>query len=200
MLDKALRKIIAKPTNRIGAFLAGLGISANIVSFFGLFVGLAASISVAAGWFLLALFLIIISRIADGLDGAVARATKSSDFGGYLDIVADFFFYGAIVLGFIINNPGTNSIIGAILLLSFYVNGASFLGYAILAQKYEIEEKEKRSFYFSEGLIEGSETIFFFIIICIWPDIFVPFAAIFALLCFITAIMRVVHARKIFTE
>jgi phosphatidylglycerophosphate synthase len=38
-------------------------------------------------------------QILDGLDGAYARATNQcSDFGGYLDIVVDFTFYGLIPL------------------------------------------------------------------------------------------------------
>ena len=45
----------------------------------------------------LALAFYILNRIFDGLDGAYARATdKTSDFGGYLDILVDFTIYGLI--------------------------------------------------------------------------------------------------------
>ena len=41
-----------------------------------------------------------LSRILDGLDGAYARLTgKSSDFGGYFDIIIDFTTYAVIPLG-----------------------------------------------------------------------------------------------------
>ncbi len=200
MLDAPLRKLIDSPLNIMGKQLAKAGISANAVTLFGISIGLASAVAIAANWFLLALVLLIISRLADGLDGAVARATKKTDFGGYLDISVDFLFYGAIVLGFIISNPTTNAIAGAFLLLSFYFNGATFLGYAILAQKHEMTNNSKgdKSIYFSNGLIEGSETIILFIVLCIWPNLFLPLAIIFGSITFVTAIMRILHAKKVF--
>ncbi len=200
MLDAPLRKLIDAPLNNIGKQLARAGISANAVTLFGVLIGLASAVAIAASWFILALILLIISRLADGLDGAVARATKKTDFGGYLDISVDFLFYGAIVLGFIIANPAANAIAGAFLLLSFYFNGATFLGYAILAQKHEMtnDSKGDKSIYFSNGLIEGSETIILFIILCIWPTLFLPLAIVFGAITFATAIMRLLHAKKIF--
>jgi hypothetical protein len=83
------------------------------------------------------------SRLADGLDGAVARARGKSDFGGYLDIVCDFAFYGAIPLGFVLLDPAANGAAGAFLLAAFYVNGATFLGYAILAAKRGMETRSR---------------------------------------------------------
>ena len=50
------------------------------------------------------LILIFIGRICDGLDGAVAKQTKQTDFGGFLDIVLDFAFYGMIPLAFALLN------------------------------------------------------------------------------------------------
>ncbi len=202
MLDGAVRKIIDPILKTTGEQLAKAGISANMVTLFGISIGLAAAVAIVANWFLFGLVLIILSRIADGLDGAVARATKKTDFGGYLDISVDFLFYGAIVLGFILANPLSNALAGAFLLLSFYFNGASFLGYAILAQKHDMktDKQGEKSIYYSDGLIEGSETILFFIIICIWPKIFPIFAIIFALITFATAIMRILHAKKTFLD
>ncbi len=202
MFDRAMRKIFDPYLNIIAKQFAKAGISANAISLFGLSIGLAAAVSIAASWFVLGLIFIIISRIADGLDGAVARVTKSTDFGGYLDISVDFLFYGAIVFGFIISNPSANAIVGALLLVAFYFNGATFLGYAILAEKYKLktDKNDEKSLYFSEGLLEGSETILFFIVICIWPSIFPMLALIFAALTFFTAIMRILNAKKLFTD
>ncbi len=202
MLDRALRKIIEPSLDKVGLRLAKVGISANSITLFSLLIGIAAAISIAANWFILGLFLIVISRIGDGLDGAVARATSKTDFGGYLDITLDFLFYGTIVFGFIIANPSANAIIGAFLLVSFFFNGSSFLGFAILAEKHKMQTKKQgeKSLYFSDGLLEGSETIIFFLILCIWPNIFPPLAFTFAILAFITAIMRISHAKKIFKD
>ena len=35
--------------------------------------------------------MIILNRVADGLDGAVARSTGQTDFGGYLDLLTLYF-------------------------------------------------------------------------------------------------------------
>ena len=99
MLDRYLRPLIDPPLNRLGRGLAWAGIGANAVTLAGLLLGLGAAGAIAWGAPLVALGLILASRLADGLDGAVARATRLSDLGGFLDIVADFVFYAAVVLG-----------------------------------------------------------------------------------------------------
>lgn len=202
MLDGVMRKIIDRPLNALGNGLSGAGITANAMTLLGLGLGLAAAIAIAAGWMLLGFTLLILSRLADGLDGAIARATKPTDFGGYLDITADFLFYGAIPLGFILNNPGTNALAGAFLLVAFYFNGGTFLGYAILAEKHELttEQRGIKSLYFTEGLMEGTETILFFVLCILVPGIFPVLATLFALLTFATAIGRLMLAYRQFGE
>ncbi len=202
MLDAAARRLIDPPLNAAGRALAARGATADAVTLAGLVIGLMAAGAVWAGLFGLALVLVLLSRIADGLDGAVARATRKSDWGGYLDIVADFAFYGAVPLAFVLNDPAANGVAGALLLASFYVNGTSFLGYAILAEKKDMETAAQgvKSLYYSNGLLEGTETILFFVLICLFPGAFVPLAVIFALLCFLTAILRVIGARAAFPD
>ena len=89
---------------------------------------------------------------------------------------------------------------GAVLLASFYVNGASFLGYAILAEKRGLETREQgeKSLYFSAGLLEGTETILFFALLCLVPGAFAPLAFVFAALCGATALSRILLARRQF--
>lgn len=200
MLDGVMRKLIDPPLNAVGHQLAHAGISANAMTLLGLGMGLAAAVAIAANWFLLGLGLITVSRLADGLDGAIARASQKTDFGGYLDITADFLFYGAIPFGFILANPAANAIPGAFLLVSFYFNGATFLGYAILAEKHELttEQRGVKSLYFTDGLLEGTETIAFFVVLVIWPHIFPVFASIFAILSFVTATGRLMMAHRLF--
>jgi len=138
--------------------------------------------------------------VADGLDGAVARATQKTDFGGYLDIVCDFALYGAIPLAFVIRDPAANGVAGAVVLWSFYVNGASFLGFAILAAKQGMQTttRGEKSLYFTAGLLEGTETIVFFVALCLWPAWFAPLAYGFGALCLVTALSRVLLAQRVF--
>lgn len=200
MLDATARRLIDPPLNRLGAALAGRGVSANGVTLAGLALGLAAAGLVALGHPGWALLPLLASRIADGLDGAVARATEASDFGGYLDIFSDFLFYGAIPFAFIVADPAANGLAGGFLLLSFYVNGTSFLGYAILAEKRAMvtEARGAKSLYFTGGLLEGTETIAFFVLLCLLPDWFAPLAWTFGALCFVTAFSRLALARQVF--
>jgi phosphatidylglycerophosphate synthase len=200
MLDARMRIVIDPPLTRAGLWLAGLGVSANAVTLAGLAAGLLMAAMLAAGFAALALVPLAFSRLADGLDGAVARATGATDFGGYLDIICDFVFYGAVPLAFVLRDPSANGLAGAVLLASFYVNGASFLGYAILAEKRGLETREQgeKSLYFSAGLLEGTETILFFALLCLVPGAFAPLAFVFAALCGATALSRILLARRQF--
>lgn len=201
MLDAHARKLIDPPLNRAGRSLARAGISADMVTLAGLALGLLAAALIWSGAFVAALAALLMSRLADGLDGAVARATRKTDFGGYLDITCDFAFYGAVPLGFVLADPGANGAAGAFLLCAFYVNGASFLGFAILAEKRGMQTRAQgdKSLYFSNGLLEGTETIAFFVLLCLLPAAFAPLAWAFGTLCFATAILRVHAARRQFT-
>lgn len=200
MLDTTARRLIDPPLNRLGRVLARRGVTANGVTLAGLALGLGAAALIALGQPGWALVLLLASRVADGLDGAVARASTGTDFGGYLDIFCDFLFYGAIPFAFILMNPEANGIAGAFLLVSFYVNGTSFLGFAILAEKHEMKSDARgvKSLYFTGGLLEGTETIVFFVILCLWPAWFAPLAWVFGALCFVTALSRLLLARRVF--
>lgn len=202
MLDARARQIIDPPLNAIGQALAKSGISANGMTLIGMVLGLISAVMIANGQTFAALLPLLASRIADGLDGAIARATQKSDFGGYLDIACDFLFYGAVPVGFVILNPDANAVAGAVLLLSFYFNAASFLGFAILAEKHGMETAAQgsKSLYYSNGLLEGTETIVFFVLLCLIPWAFAPLAWVFAILCFATATLRIWAARGIFHD
>jgi phosphatidylglycerophosphate synthase len=200
MLDGVMRRVIDPPLNRMGRALARNGIGADQVTLAGLILGLVAAGLIAFGATWLALLPLLLGRLADGLDGAVARATRLTDFGGYFDILADFVFYGAIPLAFVILDPAQNGLAGAFLLFSFYVNGTSFLGYAILAEKRKLETSSRgaKTLYFTGGLLEGTETIAFFVALCLVPQWFAPMAWVFGGLCLVTAASRLLLARRVF--
>lgn len=201
MLDGWMRGRIDPVLNRMGRRLARHRIGADAVTLVGLGLGLVATALIAAGASTgLALFPLLAGRLADGLDGAIARATRKTDFGGFLDITCDFLFYGAIPLAFVLRAPEANGPAGAFLLCSFYVNGASFLGFAVLAEKRGMvtQARGEKSLYFTAGLLEGSETILFFTALCLWPTAFAPLAWAFGAACFVTALSRVMLARQVF--
>jgi phosphatidylglycerophosphate synthase len=200
MLDAPIRRLIDPPLNRWGKALARRGIGADTVTLAGLGLGLLAALLIALGQSLAALLPLLASRLADGLDGAIARATRRTDFGGYLDITADFLFYGAIPLAFVLADPAAHGAAGAFLIASFYFNGASFLGFAILAERRgnSTTARGLKSFFHAGGLLEGTETILFFVVLCLFPGAFSPLALVFGALCFLTGGLRILQARATF--
>ncbi|KUO57404.1 MAG: hypothetical protein APF78_06285 [Sphingomonadales bacterium BRH_c3] len=199
MLDARLRPLIDPPLNALGRRLARAGLSANMLTLFGIALGLAAGGAIAHGYFFVGLALVLANRLLDGLDGAVARATRLTDFGGYLDIVGDFVFYVAVPLGFALAAPA-NALPAAVLIASFTLTGVSFLAFATLAAKqgFETDAHGKKSFFYNTGLAEGTETIAAFVAMCLWPAAFALIAWIYSAACILTVIQRTVIARRVF--
>ncbi len=200
MLDGAARRLLDPALSRLGVGLARAGVSADAVTIAGFGIGLAAAAAIAFQLFLTGLVLLLLSRLCDGLDGAVAQHTAKTDRGGFLDIVLDFAFYGVIPMAFVIADPEANAVAGAALILSFYVNGATFLTYAIFAEKRKLttEARGSKSLYFTTGLAEATETIIVFCLFCILPSAFSLLAYLFAAVTLVTAAARIVLAVRIF--
>jgi phosphatidylglycerophosphate synthase len=199
MFDAKLRPFIDPPLNRLGRAIARAGISANAITLVALLPGVAAAVAISYGHMLAGLALILLNRLADGLDGAVARANGPTDFGGYLDIVADFVVYTAVPLGFGLAAPA--NLVPALLLIgSFTLTGISFLAFAVIAAKRGAETTAhgRKSFFYSTGLAEGGETIGCFIAMCVWPQQFPLIACAFAGLCLLTVLQRSLLARRQF--
>ena len=194
MFDHRLRPIIDRPINAVARHVARWGISANQITLLGFGIGMAGAFAIMIEQFSLGLVLILLSRAADGLDGAVARETDStSDRGGFLDIVLDFLFYSAVPFAFAVAAPDQNALAAAFLIWSFVGTGASFLCYAALAEKRGIktDARGRKSLFYLGGLTEGTETILFLCLICLWPQHFAFMTWIFATLAWITTATRI---------
>ena len=95
--------------------------------------------------------------------------------------------------------PHENALPTAFLLAAFYVNGSSFLAEAIIVEKYNIEiDQTDKGFFYSLGLIEGFETICFFLFICFFPNVYANAAYIFFTLTLLTHVIRVLKSFKRF--
>ncbi len=199
MLDPILRRWIDPPLNRAGGWLAERNVSANAASLAGLGVGLLAVPLLAHGHYAAALVVILLNRLIDGLDGAIARKRGGgSAFGGYLDIMCDMAFYAAVPVGFALASPG-NAVWAAVLLASFVCTASSFLGRAVVAaERGEPDDgsRGRKSFFHAAGIVEGTETIAAFILFCLFPGSFPWLAGVFALLCLWTAGARVHDAYR----
>jgi phosphatidylglycerophosphate synthase len=193
MLDKAVQQALRPLMTQAARGLVRLGVGADAISVAGFAVGMAAAGAIAFQHYLPGLALLLISRLMDGLDGAVARATHPTDRGGFLDITLDFLFYAAIPLAFALADPATNALPAALLLTAFIGTGSSFLAFAIVAEKRGLSDTAlpDKSFYFLGGLTEATETIVAFAAMCLWPAWFPAIAYGFAALCGITIALRI---------
>ncbi|MEL6317401.1 MAG: CDP-alcohol phosphatidyltransferase family protein [Pseudomonadota bacterium] len=193
MFDAKIRPLIDPPLNRLGRAAAARGVRADHLTWGGFALGMAGAAAAALGWFWAALALVLLSRLADGLDGAVARATRPTDYGGFLDITLDFIFYAAVPLAFALHDPAANALAAATLLFTYFANGASFLAYAVIAAKRgeETRAQGRKSIYYLAGLAEGFETILFCALVCLVPAWFAPLAYGYAALVALSAAGRI---------
>ncbi len=201
MLDASFRPLIDVILRWPAKALSRLGVGANSITIIGGIMGIAAFILTSFGFYQSALVFIVFNRLADGIDGAVARENGTTDLGGYLDIVFDFLFYALIPLGFAIANPD-HALAAAFLIFTFIGTASSFLAFAVIAAKRGMmtESRGRKSFYFLGGLTEGAETFGFLIIICLFPEWFNWLALGFGLLCLITTATRVWIAVDAFND
>jgi len=194
MLDRAAQKILQPVLQANSRVLLRLGLGADVITALGFALGMAAAVAIAHQAWAWGLGLLLASRWLDGLDGALARLTRPTDAGGFLDIALDFLFYAAIPLAFAVADPVANALPAAVLLASFVGTGSSFLAFAVLAEKRQLSDTAMpgKSFYFLGGLTEATETLAVFVAMCWWPQHFAILAYGFSVLCAITTVLRVV--------
>lgn len=198
MLDRYSLKILKPLLESLAGYLGKRGIRADQITIASFAIGLLGVILIARHFYLLGGLLIILNRLGDGVDGALARLTGSTDRGAFLDICLDFIFYSAVVFGFALAEPAHNSLAAAFLIFSFVGTGSSFLAYAILAERRSLTDLRlpDKGFYYLGGLAEGTETIIFFILICLFPSFFPALAWIFGSVCLLGTAARIVYGYR----
>lgn len=201
MIDAALIPLQRRLLQPVARGLAARGISANTTTLAGFGIGLLALPALAAQAYWLALIVIIINRLLDGLDGAIARETTPSDRGAFLDIALDFLFYAAVPLGFALAQPHANALAAAVLMAAFIGTGTSFLAFAIIAAQRGMrpEAYPTKGIYYLGGLTEGAETIGLFVLICLLPQHFSVLAYGFAIACALTTASRLWQGWRVFS-
>ena len=102
MLDRHLHPRIKPLLHQCVRVLDKPGITPDGLTLVGFAIGVLALPFLALGWYLAALVVILLNRLLDGLDGALARRRELTDAGGFLDISLDFLFYALVPFGFIL--------------------------------------------------------------------------------------------------
>lgn len=200
MLDRHLLPLLRPVLDGAARALVRRGIGADAVTWTGFALGMGAAVVIAVQAWAVGLTLLLASRVADGLDGAVARCTRPTDRGAFLDISLDFLFYASIPLAFAVADPDRNALPAAVLLATFIGTGSTFLAYAVLAERRGLSAAEypTKGFFYLGGLAEATETLAVFAAMCLWPQAFGVLAYAFAALCAVTAATRLVAGWKAF--
>jgi phosphatidylglycerophosphate synthase len=192
MLDRPAQALIAPALQAAGRWLVRRGVTADAVSWAGFGLGLGAAACIALQQPLAGVALLLASRLADGLDGTVARLTAPTDRGAFLYITLDFLFYASIPLAFALADPAANALAAAVLLAAFIGTGSSFLAFAVLAERRGLKSLAYpgKGLFYLGGLTEATETLICFVAMCLWPAAFAPLALGFAALCGLTVLAR----------
>lgn len=199
MFDTLLRRLIDPPLAHVGAALARVGVRADHLTLVGGALALPIGWAIASNAYGLALGLIALNRLLDGLDGAVARAAGPTELGGYLDSLCDYLFYLAVPVGFGLADPA-NTAAALLLVASFTLTAVSFLAYAAIAARAGAKPAEPKALIYSRGLAEGAETILAFLLMCLFPAAFTLIAGVFTFLCAATVVQRIVMARRLLSD
>lgn len=202
MFDSIIRPYIDPPLNGVARVVGKTPLSANAITWIGFLFGLTACLMVTMQYGFVAFCFLILNRLCDGLDGAVARfKNQSNDLGGYLDIVLDFLIYAGIPFFAAIGlTEDTAFLAASFVIFSFVGSGISFLAYAVMAAKrnMETDHQGRKSFYFASGFMEGTETVIFMSLVCLLPDYFEIFCYGFGILCWVTTFARIRMAYHVF--
>jgi phosphatidylglycerophosphate synthase len=196
MLDAPLRRLLARPLDRVAAAIDVGPVTPDRLTGAGLVLGLGSAGAAAVGWWTAAAALWLLSRLADGLDGPLARRRRArgggdAGAGGFFDITADFTVYGAGVVGVALGSTGPLWPF-LLVLLAYYVNGAAFLAFSSIAERSGRTIEDGRSLSFLGGLAEGTETILVHTLWLVLPFLAPQIAVVWAAIVGVSATQRIV--------
>ena len=202
MLDRAAIRLLRPSLTSAARGLARTGLHADQVTLLGFAIGMAAALAIATQHPLPGLVGLLLSRLCDGIDGALARLGTPTDRGAFLDISLDFVFYASIPLAFGVADPAANALAAAVLLAAFVGTTSTFLAFAIIAAQRGLTSTAypAKGIYYLGGLTEATETMICFALMCVWPQHFALLAFGFAVLCVLTTITRVWAGWSVFSE
>lgn len=200
MLDEELRQG-AKPFYRpVATALARRGVTGNALTGIGLGVGALCLLAVAFGLNALGLVLWLVNRLLDGLDGEVARLRgEDSELGAFVDVVADFVLYGGFLVALAVQHPDARLAL-VVLFFAYYLNGTVFLVLSGILERVKRERLTERGLHFRRSLTEGFETIVAGVLFLVFPGRVSLVAWAFAALVFVSAIQRLLDARRTLGE
>ncbi len=190
MISERIGNLVRGQILGVGRFLAGIGLTANMLTVIGVILNGVVAIVIATDHARLGGVLLLIASAFDMLDGAVARATGStSKFGGFLDSTLDRYSEALVFGGVLVYMLDTDDAkLGAILVFASTV-GALLISYARA-------RAEAAGYKASVGLLARPERV---ILLALFLVIGQPLIAlwILAVATHVTAITRILHVWRL---
>ena len=183
MLDAPIRRVMATPLNAAAGTLQRVGLGANFVTITGFVLGLIAVGAIASEEYLVGLVFLLLNRIADGLDGALARRTRETPLGGFLDATLGVAVSLGVAFAFAIARQ-QNGLAAAFLMLGLTLVAVTNLAARAFGSPATGAGSEQPLL-----LCEQSETFIFFVLMSLIPWAFALFAYAYGALCFISAVI-----------
>jgi len=202
VFDSSIRRSIGGTLDRFSKIIDFPVVTPDRLTTLGFALGLAGSIATWNHQWTSALILWLVSRLADGLDGSLARRrVKSAGVplsfaGGYLDVMADFTIYSLFVVG-VSHGAGGSLAPFLWVLLAYYLNGTAFLAFSSIGERAGFRLVDGRSLSFIYGLAEGAETIAVHSLWCLFPGAAGRIAEFWAGVVLISATARIIQGYKI---
>lgn len=157
------------------------GISANMITFAGLFFAVLGLNFLAINGYFFAFLCLVLNRLCDVLDGISARQHQITPFGAFLDICSDYTSAGLFILGFILANPENNATSGAFLLVALLIASAALLGSALVGGHSYQELNSTKSKICMWGAMQNADIFAALLLMSILPVFFMQLALFFGL-------------------
>ncbi len=175
------QKVIVDPFLPIFSF-----ISPTMITFLAIVTGTSILPLLALKYTLFAFVMLLFSGFLDTLDGSMARfKNQTTPFGTVFDIIGDRIVEFSIILGLYLYQPELRALNCLLMLGSILLCITSFLVVGIFTQN-----NTEKSFHYSPGIIERSETFIFFSIMILFPTTFSLVSYLFISLVFLTTLIR----------
>jgi phosphatidylglycerophosphate synthase len=171
MFDERFRTRFESLAGPLAQRLASAGATPNRVTVGTFALAMAGCAVVAAGYPIAGVGVWLITRVGDGLDGALARRTGHVTlFGGFLDITLDMVAYSAMVIAFAWLHP--QYAIAWMLVLAGYVIAITTtlaLSDAAHTARRRVSITD-RTFQFTPAITEAGETSVMYVLWAVWPE------------------------------
>jgi len=195
MLDTYGRKYVSSLFKVVANIFLKLNITPNNITIIGFIIGLLPFVFISFDKPLIAVSFLWVSGFLDAVDGEMARVSNNSTpWGTLMDITFDRLVELGVVLAIALKQPQCRLEL-LFLTSAIIISMTIFLTVGALSQN-----KGSKSFYYQAGVAERTEGFIFFTLMILIPMHLPLIINIFSLLIIITALQRLLEARKIFNK